>query len=38
MAKCVSIFFLQLVLNEKIQLVPNRRPGSWWFLGHADGS
>lgn len=34
---CVYIF-LMLVLNEKIQSVPNRGPGSWWFLVHTDGS
>lgn len=38
MTKWVSIFFLQLVLNEKIQPVPNCGPGSWWSLGHTDRS
>lgn len=31
MTKCVSIFFLQLLLNEEIQLVPNCGPG-WAIL------
>jgi hypothetical protein len=38
MTKWVSIVFLQLGLNEKIQPVANCGPGSWWCLGHTDRS